>query len=222
LECKRKEVIMEFNGFSIGVSISAAIIVVVIIIGVFKRPLKDLIDRLRPEKYVDKYGGTLYFANNQIGSDFKYSKELITRDPPLSEEKIYKSAEAIIKKELSEKKNLSDKQKIMEILIPRLVNLQVFYILETVNSYLFGSQIILINHLNSKNRANIDELKSFYDKSAELYPSVYKDYPFESYIGFLIRWGLILQKGKYYRITGLGKLLIKRLKDTGRTAIRPL
>lgn len=211
---------MEFSGFSIGVSISAVLIVAIIVICVFKKSLKAFINRLRPEKIVHK-DWAIYFSNNEISSDIEYSKRLITKDPPMSMDKILQSAEAIVKKDLSKRKDLSDIQKITDVLVPKLAYFQVISIVEFINSYIFGSQIELLAYLNSKNRAPSRELKSFYDKAKKVYPIVYADYPFEKYINFLSRSKLLIQKGEYCRITGLGQFFLAHLIKTNRIKNRP-
>jgi hypothetical protein len=64
---------------------------------------------------------------------------------------------------------------------------------EIVESNIYASQIALVTYLNA-NRSGVllTHLKvTFYDKAVQQHPSLYANYPFEPYLDFLQRHGLV-------------------------------
>ncbi len=77
---------------------------------------------------------------------------------------------------------------------------------ERVDASIWASQLALLNHLNSKpiGEALTALRQYFYEPAAKAFPEWYTNYPFEGYIGFLLRNGLIEQVGDSARITQQG------------------
>jgi hypothetical protein len=74
---------------------------------------------------------------------------------------------------------------------------------ESIYHIIFGTQISLLQHLNSKPfGVTMEEADTYYKKSISL---GLRDYPFKDYIGYLLGSSLIEQKDEKYFITMQGK-----------------
>lgn len=81
---------------------------------------------------------------------------------------------------------------------------------------IFGSQIRLLQALNGSEIEDFDSLKVFYTSAKTNNPKGYEGYSYEQYLGFLIRFGLILvDKKDNIKITILGRDFLKYMIETG-------
>ena len=82
-------------------------------------------------------------------------------------------------------------------------------ILERASRFLYGSQIDSLIFLHSNNyRATLDEIKRFYDMGSAKFPEIYKNYPFEKWLGFLEMNGIVGVSNNIITATPIGKALI--------------
>jgi hypothetical protein len=129
--------------------------------------------------------------------------------------------ETAIKKDL-EIRNLDDKKAII-ILSRHLAATQLALRFEQIYISIWGSQINLLKHLNTRApRGDTKEsIKSiFYDTAEMLYPEVYNLYTFEAYIDFLISNTLVLEDNNMFKITNLGRDFLIYLVQTGKSEAR--
>lgn len=116
-----------------------------------------------------------------------------------------KSYEQAVRKDLLSKKIESDARKI-EYLIEHLAVAILAKDFEYLNSVLYGSQVGLLEHLNSNTDGDTyDNLKPFYEMGASRYPAVYRDYSFDQYLGFLEKSQLVKGEDKRYYISDMGR-----------------
>jgi hypothetical protein len=94
---------------------------------------------------------------------------------------------------------------------------------ESINKHIWGSQLELLLRVNSQvNGALVDELKGSYEKAAATHPTGLKEYPFDSYLEFLINSGLLIRANGRVYITSFAKEFLAHLARTGATHLRPL
>lgn len=136
--------------------------------------------------------------------------------------KVLLEQETSIKKDL-ERRGLSNQQETLNVLVRHLAATQLALFFEYVNTLIWGSQVGILQHLNSTPQGETSEkLKSFYDYAAIIYPDAFANYSIEQYLGFLVTSKLITQIGDQYLITDLGRDFLGYLVNTGRTGFRPL
>lgn len=127
-----------------------------------------------------------------------------------------------IRKDL-EIRGLSSQQDKINLLIKHLAINQLALHFERINSVIWGSQIALLQHLNSCIDGDSSSmLRIFYDNAAKNYPDTFASYPFEQYLQFLVAFNLIIQRGERYFITALGREFLVYLTATGQTKWRHL
>jgi hypothetical protein len=129
--------------------------------------------------------------------------------------------ETLVKKDL-ESRGLDDK-KAIDILSRHLVATQLALRFEHIYSNIWGSQINLLKYLNGRvpYGDTAENIKSiFYDSAAIIYPEVYNNYPFETYLYFLTSKTLIIRADNIYNITNLGRDFLIYLVQTGKSEAR--
>jgi hypothetical protein len=92
--------------------------------------------------------------------------------------------------------------------------------LERTYNFIFGSQIALLERLNS-GPLSIDDLKGFYDRAKAAFPEIYKSYEFQHWYNFLESFVLIsrLPSGQI-EITKRGRGFLRYLIDNGYTTVK--
>jgi len=74
-----------------------------------------------------------------------------------------------------------------------------------IYNLIWGSQIALLNFLNAKIYATVEDLRGFYDFAAIQYPDTYASYSFDQYINFLRSQNLLRVDNDVYQITVKGR-----------------
>lgn len=82
---------------------------------------------------------------------------------------------------------------------------------------IYGSQLTLLQKVNSSSIENFDTLKVYYDNAKSTYSNFYEDYSYESYLEYLSSCNLIENKNGAIKITNLGKDFLKFIIESGRT-----
>ena len=90
---------------------------------------------------------------------------------------------------------------------------KVLYIIitfERLYNFIYGSQLNLLQHINTYSNLSIDELKPFYETAKSKYPDFYETYTFENWLQFLINMELInVNEDESYSITWIGRDFLK-------------
>ena len=97
---------------------------------------------------------------------------------------------------------------------------QLLYLLNSFNrlyEVIYGSQLSILNKINTTANETKDSVKSFYDDAARYYPDFYSAYNYDEYFGFLISQGLLVQQeNETISISAYGRDFLKFLIDTGK------
>ena len=88
--------------------------------------------------------------------------------------------------------------------------------------YIFGSQLNILLHLNSRpDGETLENIRTFYDTAAQNFPATFRTYSFESYLAFLERSQLLSRQDQRVFITPKAKALFHYMIATGDSAPRP-
>lgn len=89
---------------------------------------------------------------------------------------------------------------------------------ERTYNFIFGSQILLLERLNSS-PLSMDDLKQFYERARDAFPEIYKNYTFEQWLNFLESFTLITrtQDGSLFAITPRARGFLRYIIDNGYT-----
>jgi hypothetical protein len=88
---------------------------------------------------------------------------------------------------------------------------------ERIYSSIWGSQLMILNFLNSRISVSRGELQPYYEIGRITNPEAFESYPFETYIDFLLSQGLIQQQGDRCSITPKGRTFLIHLVNQGLT-----
>ena len=116
---------------------------------------------------------------------------------------ILKEREQLIEADLKNRGVHSDTDKI-QILTRHLAATQINIVFVAIDAQIYGSQVALLQFLNTQNDLPKEGLKAFYDIAASKNPAFFQRYPYEQYLAFLINWALIIEKDKNLSITLFG------------------
>lgn len=77
---------------------------------------------------------------------------------------------------------------------------------ERIEAVIWRSQLALLAHLSAKPAGDLLTMvrSAFYEPAVVEFPAVFHNYPFESYLGFLLRSALVEQRGDVLVLTQLG------------------
>jgi hypothetical protein len=115
----------------------------------------------------------------------------------------------------------TDAEKI-DVLVHVVAGLNIQLSHERTYRQIFGSQIALLHTMQGLLPMSSDQVSSFYDDAARSYPELYKDIPFEHWLGFLTFSGLITERDGRYEITDYGRAFLKYLVDSQLPDNKPL
>lgn len=125
-----------------------------------------------------------------------------------------------IKKELDNRGFTNSQDKINFLIRYLAINLLSLHF-ERINAAIWGSQISILQHLNSRiDGDTVMILKSFYDNVYRMYPETFTNYSFEQYMQFLVTFNLIKQQGEQYFIANIGREFLVYIAATGQTKWR--
>jgi hypothetical protein len=189
-------------------------VLILIIFFVLRKEIVSLVNR------VTKIGlaGTTVEAQQQQKVQGQEKKKIsnIERSLGLFREETIELFKGFVFKEtdIDNIKNDNDK-------IEHLLNYSVIiYILKhfgTIYDSIYGSQLLILQQLNSSTSEDMNSLKHFYDKAVEQNPKGYEDYSYESYLNFLTSFNLIVQERDKIKITILGVDFLKFITETNKS-----
>lgn len=88
---------------------------------------------------------------------------------------------------------------------------------EKIHNIIYGSQIRLLQRLNYSQTETKDELKLYYDNAVKNNPDGYKNYPYESYLNFLVTCEFIIINEETISITDVGKDFLRYIVEANLT-----
>jgi hypothetical protein len=94
-------------------------------------------------------------------------------------------------------------------------------ILERTYNFIFGSQIALLERLNS-GPLTANDLRGFYDRAKAAFPDIYKNYEFQQWCNFMESFVLIARTPDgQFAITSRGRGFLRYVIDNGYLTIKP-
>jgi hypothetical protein len=202
---------------------AAILLLCLCVLIIFRRKIEPIFDKIGPAIDRVKKAGPIELTS---APSSQRPIDVRTESPrkifhPLDSPLLNERGEAIRK----EIENLfpNDMTARVNTLITHLAATQLVLAFESINKLIWGSQLELLLYVNSQfNGAAIDELKVFYERAAAAHPTGLKDYPFDSYLGFLINSGLLIRTNGRVYITPFAKEFLAHLARSGATHPRPL
>lgn len=209
---KEKEIAESFNWIELIDSIKWPIVAIVAILLLVK-PIKNLINRITKVGYGDKS----IEATQQTVTKKIEQQEISTIDRALGMFRT-ETIEMFVKAVESEteiSKLSTDEEK-----IDRLKNYStIIYVMrhfDHIYSSIFGSQIRILERLNTLQPEDKESLQFYYDNAKGYNPKFYENYPYENYLNFLFSFNLIREDDGFIQITNLGVDFLKYLTETNK------
>jgi hypothetical protein len=214
---EEKDVIKEaFKWIELIDSIKWPIVAIIAILLLIK-PIKNLINRVTKVGY----GNKSIEANQQTVTKKIEEKEIseIDRAIGLFRPETIEMFVNAIKQETEVEKLKNDIEK-----IERHKNYStIIYIMrhfDSIYSTIYGSQIRILERLNTLQPETRDSLKFYYENAKKYNPKFYENYPYEDYLNFLFSFTLIREDDGIIQLTILGvdflKYLIESNKDVNK------
>ncbi|MFQ6674594.1 MAG: hypothetical protein ACE5GH_07415 [Fidelibacterota bacterium] len=176
-----------------------------------------IIDVLRRVKGIGR-GGITVAPHEQktpaTGDPRTAADELLAR----LQNQYVRSQEELIKKELADRGLQENMPETTEVLIRYTASALITAIFERTYSSIYGSQVNILNYLNSRTEASDSEIMPFYQAAVNSYPIPYAAYPFDQYMRYLIGQELVVQQANSYSITLKGRTFLLYLVNEGKPA----
>ena len=88
---------------------------------------------------------------------------------------------------------------------------------ERLYNSIYGSQLYILDALNTYGTARKDVFKPFFDSAVARHPDFYGTYSYDDYFDFLVRMELVSESKGVYRITNIGRDFLKFIIETNKT-----
>lgn len=210
---EKKDIIEEaFNWIELIDSLKWPVVVIIIILLVIK-PIKNLINRVTKVGY----GNKSIEANQQTVTKKIEEKDIseIDRAISLFRPETTEMFVNAVEEETEIQKLKNDNEK-----IERLKNYStIIYIMrhfDSIYSTIFGSQIRILERLNTLQPESRDSLKFYYESAKKYNPKFYENYPYEDYLNFLFSFNLIREDDEIIQLTILGVDFLKYLTESNK------
>jgi|SRR5579872_4928964 len=198
---------------------TAVVVIAVVFMLVFKKPLERLVDRTK------KIGTTGLDAS--VTPSAASQETRIQRAPSAAEEllarfenDLLREQECAIRRELDSRK-VDDASERERVLIRHLAASYIYSRFDRTYRLIFGSQITTLQDLNTAGISNREIVRGNYHIAAMIAPEFYANYTFEQWLHFLISQGLVQADGENLSITLAGREFLKFLIQEGLSFNRP-
>jgi hypothetical protein len=188
-------------------------VIVFVMFLIIKKPIIDLINRITKIGH----GGTSVEAHQQQAAEKQERKKFSTVDKALGlfrDETIELVKEAVIKE--TDIKNLGNDKDKVERLTNYSIALYIIKHFESIYNSVFGSQLMILQQLNTFAFEDTNSLKRYYDYAVKQNPKYFEGYSYEDYLDFLFAFNLIVNEDRQIKITILGVDFLKYLTETGK------
>jgi hypothetical protein len=188
-------------------------ILVLIVVLIFVKPIKNFLYRMTKIGYGDK----ALEATQQAVSKTRQEREhnVVDRALGLFRPETIESFSEMVKSESDISKLKDDGAK-----VERLLNYStIIYIMkhfDNIYSNIFGSQIRLLETLNTLQPETKESLKFHFDSANKYHPNFYKNYSYDRYLKFLYYYNLIREDNGNIGITILGVDFLKYITETNK------
>jgi len=177
----------------------------------FRKPLERLLDRT---KKIGKTGldATAVAQETSIERVPNGAEQLLARfDNALLVEQ-----ENAIRQDLNSNRvdNSAERER---VLVRHLAATMIYSRFERTYQFIFGSQISMLQELNSGGTLHRDGLKTNYDVATMFSPDFYSSYSFEQWLQFMISQVLVRVDGEFVSITVGGRAFLKFIVEEGKS-----
>ncbi len=195
---------MEIVGITIGITILG-----VVFLFMFRNQISDLILRI---KSINSSGVTVGGSQKEslAEKDPREEAELLIQK---LDSELVRETERLIKDDLANKK-LGGSEAI-PVLIKYFAVVYIEYLFLNLYRIIYGSQINLLDHLNTQNGQSREALQIFYNLGASQYPDIYKNYSYDQWLGFLKDQVLLREDQGMFRVTVRGREFLLYLARSG-------
>ncbi len=175
----------------------------------FRKQISEIFPRL---KTIGPAGATLSEGQKGAleGTDPRREAESLIRQ---LDSELVREVEDNIKVELA-KKNLTGPE-VVPVLTKYFAVAYIEYLFLNIYRIIFGSQINLLDFLNTQDGQSRETLKIFYDLAADQYADFYKNYPYDQWLGYLLGQVLLREDNGILRITIRGREFLLYLTRSG-------
>lgn len=193
-------------------------ILVLMVILFFRKQIVYLFDNIKEIKF-RKMSITTNDQNILNKNDLE-TMSFIDKSYDFYSPEVIEKFSAIVKDHMNLKSLISPNQKI-ERLEKYSTILQVTHHFELLYSLIFGSQIMILQELNTLKPATRESVKPHYNNAKKANIKYYKGYTYESYLNFMLSCSLIKINNQDnwnndIRITTLGKDFLRYLTETNK------
>ena len=192
----------------------ALVIIMVVLLLTQRESIARLIDRIKEITRTGIKAGETQSQKPADGKPQSVDELMQAFDSPL-----LRGDEKLLAEDLKTRGVTSDSDKV-KVLIRHLAATRLGLCCSEVDKTIWGSQIGLLEFLNTAKKGCKQELKAFYDAGATKYAEWYRSYAYERWLQYLNNSGLILEQQGELLITQFGVEFLGYLTRTGRTNAR--
>lgn len=190
---------------------AVVLILVIFFLVFFKKEVSNLIARVSGVKMPGFKATTKQDVTNKP-LDSASSDELMK----YFDSKFLLDQEKRIKEDLKNR-GINDETETIKVLTRHLAGTQVQLIFERIYTMIYGSQLLILQYLNTKTNGDTREsIIPSYNQVVEQYPETFKNYPFEEYMSFLLNFFLIEEKNNRLYITHIGRDFLTFITQSGK------
>jgi hypothetical protein len=191
---------------------------VVLVLGIicvllFKRPIERFLDRA---KSIGPAGLQAHDATVQVRQSTPHISDLLKQfDSPI-----------LVNLEANARKNLDDLNLSADdrerLLLRHLAQAWMIQAFERVYRTIWGSQLLILEMLNAKGDAgqSTEWARAFFEEGATKEPEMYKDYPFEDWLNYVVGAQMISREVDRIRITIDGREFLKYVISQGYSVVK--
>ena len=189
-------------------------VLVLVVVLLVKKPIVDLINRITRIGH----GGTSLETEQQKSAEKQEKRQVTNVDRALGlfRQETVEFFKSAVMQESNLTRIKTDIEKV-DHLLNYSIAIYIINYYEKIYNSIYGSQISILQQLNTYAYENNDTLKRFYNFAVERNPEFYDSYPFDEYLGFLYSFNLIIEEGGRVNITILGVDFLKYLTETGKS-----
>lgn len=195
-------------------------IVLFVIFLILKEPIKNFINRIKSIGYK---GTGIETETPKKQSDEESQIEKLKKEKPneylekiksyFAPETIGLFKEAITKESQVDTYETADERE--EVLFTYSQLMYIIMHFNRIYSSIYGSQINILQRLNSSVFETKESLKEYYEFAKSSFPKTYEKYSYDNYMNYLISFGLIIEEGGEIKITILGKDFLRYIVESG-------
>ncbi len=191
---------------------TAVLIIAIAALFVFRQPIAGWLGRIGGVKIGSLRVGAIATSPQVGDSPRTASTEELLR---AFDSVVMRNCEDKIRQDLADR-GLGDQSDTVRVLIRHLAATQIALSLERIDRLIFGSQLMLLQFLNTLQGASHEQAKLIYGEVASTHSEFYDTYSYEDWLGFLVGAGLISNDGDEISITQVGREFLSYLTLLGR------